>query len=157
MKSAVITNGYVSTFFHVSRGIRQGDCLSALLYIIQAEPLAQYIRNSDLVRGINITDHNGIIHEIKGAEYVDDSIKFLSNANDVRNCLKIVDDFGKASGSSLNKYKTVGLSNDVTQDRQNQLSIHISKGPEKCLGIQVGSVRKNDEFWEHIIKRIRKN
>ena len=156
MKSAVTTNGYVSSYFPVTRGIRQGDCLSALLYIIQAEPLAEYIRKSDTVRGIEIKDHNGIGHELKCADYVDDSMKFMFEKNDAQECLKIVDDFGKASGSSLNRDKTVGLSNDASNTRQNQYSIHISNGPEKCLGIQVGKIRKNDQFWENIITRIEK-
>ena len=37
MKSAILTNGYQSPYFSVTRGIRQGDSLSALLYIIEAK------------------------------------------------------------------------------------------------------------------------
>ena len=34
LKSAVVTNGWTSTYFSLTRGIRQGDALSALLFII---------------------------------------------------------------------------------------------------------------------------
>ena len=57
MKSAISTNGYVSHYFPVSRGIRQGDSLSALLYVIQAEPMSQYIRKSATISGISIEDN----------------------------------------------------------------------------------------------------
>ena len=44
-----MTNGVISKYFPVERGIRQGDSLSAL-YIIQAEPTA--IRDSHNMKGI---------------------------------------------------------------------------------------------------------
>ena len=42
-KSAIVTNGVVSEYFDISRGIRQVYSMSALLYIIQAEPLAEVV------------------------------------------------------------------------------------------------------------------
>ena len=64
MRSAVMTNGYISTYFDLTRGIRQGDSLSALLYIIQSEPLAECIRQSKLIRGIDVACDSQI-YEIK--------------------------------------------------------------------------------------------
>ena len=43
-KSSILTNGYQSRYFNITRGIRQGDSLSALLFIIQFEPLMRKIR-----------------------------------------------------------------------------------------------------------------
>ena len=53
-----MTNGFQSGYFNVSRGIRQGDSLSALLYIIQFEPLSQKLRTDNGVEGIDITLKN---------------------------------------------------------------------------------------------------
>ena len=50
-KSSIITNGYQSEYFDITRGIRQGDSLSALLYIIQMEPYPQ-----------NVHDHDNLIY-----------------------------------------------------------------------------------------------
>ena len=55
-KSAIVTNGVVSEYFDISRGIRQGDAMSALLYIIPAESLAEAIRQSHSAKGIDITN-----------------------------------------------------------------------------------------------------
>ena len=78
-KSAIMTNGVASEYFDISRGIRQGDAISALLYIIQAEPLAEAIRESHSMKGIDIT--NGTVNdELNIGQYVDDTIVFLRNS-----------------------------------------------------------------------------
>ena len=55
-KSAVMTNGFLAEYLSIRRGIRQGDAMSALLFIIQAEPLAEAIRSSCNIKGITIND-----------------------------------------------------------------------------------------------------
>ena len=44
-KSAIMTNDHMSQYVPISRGIRQGDAMSELLFIIQSEPLAETIRS----------------------------------------------------------------------------------------------------------------
>ena len=48
----VTNNGYASNFFKLSRGIRQGCPISALLFIIVAEIMACSIRSSDNISGV---------------------------------------------------------------------------------------------------------
>ena len=60
-KNSIINNGWVSSSFDISRGIRQGCPISALLYIIAAEIMAENIRNNNNIRGIK----NGRSKEIK--------------------------------------------------------------------------------------------
>ena len=55
MKSCILTNGYTSRTFPVTRGIRQGDSLSALLYILQLEPLSAYLRKTNRIHGIEVS------------------------------------------------------------------------------------------------------
>src|SRR5207245_2067975 len=47
-ESLVIINGEKSSKFRVSRGVRQGDPLSCLLFDIAIEPLAELLRQSNL-------------------------------------------------------------------------------------------------------------
>ena len=49
-------NGHLSQYFPISRGIRQGDAMSALLFIIQSEPPAETIRSSPDIKGIARSD-----------------------------------------------------------------------------------------------------
>ena len=129
--------------------------MSALLYIIQSEPLSATIRKNQDIKGIKITGQHGN-REIKSKQYVDDTFICLRNLNEIDKCLDLIDSFGKASGSRLNKTKTVGLlMNDVNlvhANTDNQISFTI--GPEKVLGITVG--RGSDVVWQSLLERVKK-
>ena len=77
LSSCVINSGHASTFFDISRGVRQGCPLSPYLFVICIELLAISIRNDSSLRSISIidTDVNG---EIKVSLYADDTTLLLS-------------------------------------------------------------------------------
>ena len=132
-KSAIMTNGHLSKYFHISRGIRQGDAMSALLFIIQSEPLAETIRSSPDIKGIAISDEK----EVRISQYVDDTNVFLSHHRYITPCLNIIKEFESVSGSKLNESKTKGL----TLHKHGtgiQYGIEMTHGPEMVLGIPVG-------------------
>ena len=58
ISSCVGNNGHYSEYFKLSRSIRQGCPISALLFILVAEMLAIKIRNDDTIKGISINDTN---------------------------------------------------------------------------------------------------
>lgn len=57
ISSAIKCNGHISSFFDVKRSVRQGCGLSALLYVICAEPLNLLFKNNTL-NGIPIKSSN---------------------------------------------------------------------------------------------------
>ena len=70
-QSCVSNNGYLSEYFHLGRGIRQGYPKSALLFILVAEALAVNIRNSKIISGIMINKE-----EYKICQLADDATFF---------------------------------------------------------------------------------
>ena len=54
IKSAVVINGWTSSFFSPSRGVRQGCPLSPLLYVITIKVLAVCLRTSPKLMGITL-------------------------------------------------------------------------------------------------------
>ena len=52
--NSIINNGWVLNSFTITRGIRQGCPISALLFILSAEIMAENIRNNKNIRGIKI-------------------------------------------------------------------------------------------------------
>ena len=151
-KSAIMTNGVVSEYFDISRGIRQGDAMSALLYIIQAEPLAEAIRQSHSIKGIDIT--NGTINdELKIGQYVDDTIVFLGNSEYIKPCLDIISEYEKVSGAKLNINKTKCLVLRP-QNVGKCEGIELVLGPEVALGVPVGKDCQNQRMWENLIVKV---
>ncbi len=157
MKSSILTNGTLSEYFEVTRGIRQGDSLSALLYVVQSEPLAEYIRKSSDIRGIEIKGVDNCIHSVKCSQYVDDTTVFLNDVSEIDKCVKILEDFGLASGAKLNKDKTVGIVMNKNVIKQYSGGIKLTDENVKALGVPVGKFKSKDAHWNKIIEKLRKH
>ena len=71
-QTAVQMNGFLSDFFKIERGCRQGDPVSPYIFILCAEILAIKIRNNPDVKGINV---NGT--EYKISQFADDTSLLL--------------------------------------------------------------------------------
>src|ERR1700732_929651 len=76
-ETVVILNGTISKPFQVSRGVRQGDPLSCLLFNLAIEPLANLIRKSNL-QGFQIPRLND---NLKTTLFADDTTVFLAKSD----------------------------------------------------------------------------
>ena len=54
VQCSVIVNGYLSEFFNLHRGVRQGCPLSPLLYVLVAETLAAILRACPRIKGLTL-------------------------------------------------------------------------------------------------------
>ena len=54
IESCVTNNGYLSSYFKLQKGIRQGCPISALLFLLIAEIVATILRQTGSVKGLNI-------------------------------------------------------------------------------------------------------
>ncbi len=100
-KSCVMNNGYSSTFFSLSNGVHQGCPLSALLFIIVVETLAENIRNDKNIKGVKVNNE-----EVKISLLADDTTLFLKDIDSLRKVLNTMEMFMKCSGLKINKNKT---------------------------------------------------
>ena len=69
VESGVMNAGFMTTYFKVSRGVRQGCPLSPLLFVLAVEMLALKIRQDQLCRGIELP--NG--QNAKISQFADDT------------------------------------------------------------------------------------
>ena len=84
----------MSEVVDISRGIRQGCPVSALLFILAVETLGIKIRASSSLNGLTIGNEN---QRVKISQYADDGILYLNNKNEMCTALNILSEFGKVA------------------------------------------------------------
>ena len=130
-ESCVSNNGHQSSYFKLSRGIRQGCPISALLFLLPAEIIAIILRSSAFVKGINIDNTC-----IKLCQLADDMTLFLRDNKSVRSAIQIFEEFYRYAGLKLNKNKTEAMIiyNDGSLHEDKKLGINWINKPFKTLG-----------------------
>ena len=104
-KTCILTNGFRSTYFPISRSMRQGCPISPLIYIIQVEPFACAIRNNEKIIRFPLPGNK----TVRFNAYVDDSQIFNRTEESIKETFKLSLKFEGASGAKIHKNKTTGL------------------------------------------------
>ena len=100
--SCVSQAGFLSKFFKLGRGCRQGDPISPYIFLLCAEILAIKIRNNKNIKGIKINDIEYLM-----SQYADDTSIVLDGSEEsLRETLRELDEFHKLSGLKINRDKT---------------------------------------------------
>jgi hypothetical protein len=150
ISSCIMNNGWRSSFFKISRGVRQGCPLSALIYLTVAEILALKIRQSNNINGITL-NLNDDVKQIKITQLADDTTLFLSDEGEVTHAVSILDEFEVYSGLKLNKNKSEGLWVGKSKYKTNNVDgINFTNKHVKALGVYFGNDKHEcDRFnWE---------
>ena len=77
--SCVTNNGYHSEFFKITRGIRQGCPISALLFVLVVEVMANNIRKNSEIKGIELNEK-----VIKISQLADDTTILVQDIESVK-------------------------------------------------------------------------
>ena len=156
-KTCLLTNGYRSSYFRISRSMRQACPVSPLIYILQAEPLACAIRNNNNIIGFPLPNpDNGENSVVKLSAYVDDSQFFNSTENSIKESFKIFDKFEKASGAKIHKTKTTAIYIGPWKTKEPEFKeISWTDTYVKTLGINHGYHIPEQEVWMEKIKKMK--
>ena len=131
-EACLSNNGWTSRPFGIQRGIRQGCPLSALLFLLVVEILGNQIRkNTDDGLEVKLKNENKYIQL---TQLADDTTVFLKNEQAIKNCLKVIKEFGRVTGLKLNMEKTEGLWLGKGKNRgDNFADINWKKDKKKSL------------------------
>ena len=102
-ESIIKNGGWLSEPITLERGIRQGCCVSPLLFVIVAELLSNKIRQNPNIKGIQI-DRN-----IPDVQYAEDLTLTLRRKQDLKEALSWIKSFEIYSGLTLNETKSKGM------------------------------------------------
>jgi hypothetical protein len=163
----VAINGIMSAPFKATRGVRQGDPLSCLLFDLAIEPLACTLRNSENLHGYKIPN---VTNRIKINLYADGTTIFLSKEDKYSDLEEILSTWCLASGVKFNMEKTeiipIGskthrakvIATRKLNENDPPLDNSIKIAPDghhiRSLGAWIGNKTDDVTPWEPILSKI---
>ena len=98
--SCVVNDGITTKFFSLDREARQGDPISAFLFILALEVFFVLLKSNNNIKGLDIYGH-----KLLYTAYADDSSFFFKNKKSVIEAFKILDELSFFTGLKPNKEK----------------------------------------------------
>jgi hypothetical protein len=149
--TAVLLNGTLGKFFKCKRGVRQGDPLSPLLFVLAAE-LLQIIVNKAMIMGLihKPLPQDGVEYPI--VQYADDTLMFMqADARQLVFLKAVLNSFSDSTGLKINYAKSHMYPINVSADKMNILACtfgcDIGSMPFTYLGLPMGTTNpKIDDF-----------
>lgn len=136
IRSCIQNNGYVSDFFTLKRGTKQGDPISPYLFILVIEVLAELVRKDNLVQGVQLSDKS---QEVKVVLFADDASFTLKNEESLERCLDILKRYGNFSSLQINHEKSevgwLGVRKDTSTLPRSIKKIDLQNEGITILGI----------------------
>ena len=146
--SSINTNGFLSEYFTISRSMRQGCPVAAYLYILQAEPMAEAIRKSNNIDGIELpVKENGNTKTAKISLFDDDTQIFCKNESSITNVFKVLEQYAQASGAKINYKKTKGIYIGNWKGKEGIFKKIEWVQSVKALGVMIGYNINYEEIW----------
>ena len=156
--SAALLNGVPGKVFHCKSGMRQGDPLSPLLFLLAADFLQSIL---------NLAQQQGLLsppmplphdHDFPILQYADDTLIFMQGDSRQLFFLKaILNSFAESIGLKVNYAKSIMVPININEDRFNLLAqtFGCSKGtlPFTYLGLPLSLTKPTvADFWPLVSK-----
>ena len=149
-KSKILINGHLTKSVDLSRGVRQGDPLSGLLYVLVIEILAIQLRENSNIIGFIVKKE-----KLVSFHYADDTTIAITQNRCWKEVIKELEIYEKASGSKINPKKSYGLWTGSWKNRTDKpMNITWTNGNVKALGIYVGNDKPNETLLKEIMEKI---
>jgi len=128
-KSYIQNNGHLSLPATIKRGVRQGCPMSAYLYTLVIETLAQSIRKDPQIKGYPIPN----LQTVKTSLYADDAHIYIARKNKETSMKRLTEKlrlYEKASGSKLNldKSKITSFGGNPDSISNEELALEMMAG-----------------------------
>ena len=152
-KSQIKCNGNLSESFEIGRSVRQGCPLSALLFCIAVEPLAELIKNDEEIVGIGLEGEE----KNKILLYADDINVTIKSEKDLDKIMMHIKTYEEASGAKVNKEKSVvTYYGDAIKKKKERGFVNV-QGERKTLGVYIGGNTEvaNKKTWNEIVSKIK--
>jgi hypothetical protein len=161
VKFSILVNGVPTGFFQSSMGIRQGDPLSPLMFVVDMEALSRML-NESMLQGllsgfsVDIKDNEALV--VNHLLFADDTLIFCgAQADHVRNLRCTFLCFEAVSRLRINLGKSelvpIGEVDDV-ESLAHILRCRIGSLPMTYLGLPLGASFKSFSIWNGVIEKV---
>ena len=147
--------------FHLQRGLRQGDSLSPLLFLLVAETFNRIVirgRDIGIFKGVAVGDKQIRVTHL---QFSSDTIIFSpANIKNLDNYKKFLRCFALMSGLEINYQKSALIPLNCDEKWAVEANVYLGCGLEKLpftyLGIPLGANPRKSCTWKPIIDKIEK-
>ena len=150
----IMINGWLSRKIDLQRGVRQGDSLSPMQYILCVEVLAAKIRSTPAIEGFLLPGARGKCFKV--GQYADDITGFLKNLNSLRVLLNTISVYERGSGAKLNRSKSEAMWVGSWRDCFDQPFGLTWVKKMKILGVFFGVIDVPRDNWEPKLSKLDK-
>jgi hypothetical protein len=160
---SVMVNGSLEGFFRYLRGIRQGDPLSPLLFLLVMEILSKMLRKVEtegLIQGFSAGGNANEGLRISHLLFADDTILFCdADPNQLLYIRMVLSCFEAVTGLRVNMAKSVmvpvGEVGNITL-LADCLDYRVGALPLTYLGMPLGAPYKTVSVWDPIIEKMKR-
>ena len=103
----IIVNGWLTDAVPLDRGVRQGDSLSPLLYILCVKALACSVKKCPEIEGFLLPGAKGTRYKV--GQYADDTTSFVKSIRSLERLFDVIHLYELGSGAKLNVSKTEAM------------------------------------------------
>jgi hypothetical protein len=157
--SAVLLNGVPGKKFYCKRGVRQGDPLSPLLFVLAADFL-QSLLNKAMIQGLLSPPlHCPACPDFPVIQYADDTLIILQAEAPQLICLKaILNNFGDSTGLKVNYSKSslmpINMDGTGLSHFANTILCKTGSLPFTYLGLPLGITKPTLEHFLPMVSRV---
>jgi hypothetical protein len=161
VRFSILVNGTPSGFFSSSRGLRQGDPLSPLLFVVFMEALSRMLTaalDHGNLTGFSVGSRDSEALVMNHLLFADDTLIFCgAQEEQIRHLRCIFLCFEAASSLRINLGKSeivpIGEVEDV-EGLANLLGCRVASLPMTYLGLPLGASYKSTSIWNGVIKKM---
>jgi hypothetical protein len=158
-KSAVLLNGVPGRQFFCRRGVRQGDPLSPLIFVLAADLLQSAINKAfrDGVLKAPFSPDYGMDFPV--IQYADDTLVIMpADQEQVLVMKNILENYAKSTGLKINFHKSsmipINLSSDRAKILADFLGCNLAALPFTYLGLPLGTTKPSVQDLMPLVDRI---
>lgn len=148
--SSILLNGVPGKTFHCWRGVRQGDPLSPVLFVLGADLLQSVINKGRADGHLHLPIPVNYSQDFTILQYADDTLIIMEGCQtQLRQLKDILEDFASSTGLKVNYSRSVMVPINMTEDRCTSLAqafgCTVGKLPFTYFGLPLGLTKPKIE------------